>query len=233
MDCTGLFPLDIRLLCSFEHCEVFNLAESCTTPSLKPPHEEHLPLTSGSLSAYTDCFAFERIHSMDDASTKIFGSAGTKAFLSGGVSRGSWKNRVPPYSDDNDENDWDFAEVPVNPHVHVRANLCRGLDAIAKLTRLANVETFEDSSSVFRLALHNLNTFAECNSAVAARPVALKRLPLVKGAAALSICRLNPWEDWYGSWLQLVACHGWTSKHRLDWRLRSTLCSINCVIWAS
>lgn len=125
-------------------------------------------------------FAVNLQFSMDEARARILGSDGTLCFISGAVDSDLHDDEIVPYPDDNQGDDWDFADVPVDSHVNVCANHSRYVDAIREVCCSANVAVLADASEVFSLALQNLDAIMKRPSAVASMTVARECVCFVK-----------------------------------------------------
>lgn len=84
----------------------------------------------------------------------------------------SGDDELTPHSDNDNDDDWDFADGPVDFHIDALASPPQGFDAIRELRRLAGVAVPEEGSDIFIFALQNLNAIMERDSAVAAKTVA-------------------------------------------------------------
>lgn len=77
--------------------------------------------------------------------------------------------------------------MPVDSQVIIPANLRQHFNAILKVGRLANVAVPDFASSVFSLALQNINTIAEYDSAVVAKALALELVGVVEETTRASV----------------------------------------------
>lgn len=89
---------------------------------------------------------------MDEAPARNFGPKVALGFVSDAMGGDSHENELFPYHDEENDNDLDFAYVPVDSHVHFRTSPLRFFDAIRKLCRPTNVTVPDDPRVLFSLA---------------------------------------------------------------------------------
>lgn len=90
---------------------------------------------------------------MEDTPVRILQSGGIPGSGSGVVGCDLYEDELASYTEDNDAHDWDFANVPIDSHVDVRASLRWDFDAICELSCSANATVLKDANGVLRLAL--------------------------------------------------------------------------------
>lgn len=93
---------------------------------------------------------------MNETCARSFGceaAPGSASCATGGRPR---DDELILHTNEEKGNDWDFAHVPVDPHVNVCARLCRDFDAIRELCCSINVSIPENTSGVASWALLNL-----------------------------------------------------------------------------
>lgn len=83
--------------------------------------------------------AVDQLLSKDEARARIFGPDADLGSASGAISDDPHENEHMPYPDEDDGDDWDFADGPVDPHVEVRASHRQDFDAIHELCQSATV----------------------------------------------------------------------------------------------
>lgn len=104
--------------------EVLHLPESHRTLSCDRPLDGDVPVACRALPANADGFAVARLLlSTHEALARFFGSHGARCSAFGAMSSVSRKDELTFYSDDIDSDDWEFADVPADSHVDVRASL--------------------------------------------------------------------------------------------------------------
>lgn len=126
---------------------------------------------------------------MEDSRTKILGSAGTPSSATGVVGGNSHKDELSPNCDDDDAVDCDFADVPADSTIDVRASLPRGFGAIHDLCHFGNTAVPEDAIWVFSLTLQSLTVVLKRDSAVSPKTVVPERVHFVEEPAALNFSK--------------------------------------------
>lgn len=92
---------------------------------------------------------------------------------------GSGDDEVVSHRNNDDGDDWYFADVPVDSHIDVPGSLSRGLEAIRDFCHGANAPVPEGACGVLSLALKNRKSNTERDSAVPTKAMALERVPIV------------------------------------------------------
>lgn len=159
----------------------------------KPPFYGNVPLARKALPAGFVRWVVDRLLSMDEASTIIFGLKVAPGSVSDAMCRDSRNEELVPYIDEDDGDDCDFARVPVDPHIDIRASPRQDPNAIRELFHSVDVAVREDASSIFRLVLQTLSDITQGDSAVATKPDALEHVQVVEETAAASLSGWN-WE---------------------------------------
>lgn len=96
--------------------------------------------------------------------------------VSGAVDAESCNCELAQHPDDDDGNNWNFADVPVSCHVDVGASLCQDFESISGMCCSANVAVPGDAGRVSSLFLPKLDAIMEWKSATAAKDMALERV---------------------------------------------------------
>lgn len=161
--------------------------------SPKHPLDGDADLACRALPARAVRFAGDQILSMYETRAGLFGpnvALGLPSDAMGGHLR---DEKLMPYPDEDHHDDWDFAVLHADPDFHVRASFRRHFDTFRELCRSANVAVPKDASSVFSLALQNVNAIKGYDSAVTAKSDALERVRVVEETAAgsLTVCTLE------------------------------------------
>lgn len=125
---------------------------------------------------------------MDETLPRIFGSDGTFRLASAAEGGYLRNDELAHYPDDDDGDDWDFADVLVDSHVDVRAINLQVPDGIRALCRLANVVLHENARNVFSefvepRCYHGVRLCRGCESCGAGM-----RKGAEKTAASLQLC---------------------------------------------
>lgn len=126
---------------------------------------------------------------MDDACARISGSNDAlDSFLDAMVDY-LHDNKLIPYSDDDNGDEWSLADVPMDSHADIQAMLRRVFDATRHLCYSSNDGAPGDGSGVFSLALQSLNAFTEADSLMVFKPQAWERVRVGVETAAASLPR--------------------------------------------
>lgn len=100
-------------------------------------------------------------------------------------------NKLVPYSDDNDGHDWDFPNVPRDPHVYNPASLRRDSDGTVQLCGSANFVVHVNRSEAFSWTLRKPTAIKKRDSTIEAKAVALERAGVVEETSAASLAGCN------------------------------------------
>lgn len=115
---------------------------------------------------------------------RILGPDVAQGSASNAMGGDSQNDELTLYPDDDDGDDYEFADLAADSHAEVHASLCRDFDAICEVCSSASIAKAEGASVVFSLALQNLNAGTYRYSAVADKAEALEPLRIVEGTAA-------------------------------------------------
>lgn len=115
------------------------------------PLDDNGHLTYRALLARAVVFAAGWLLSVIEVHKRISGSGCGPGSAFGSVSGDLQEDELVPHLGDNDDgNDWEFADVLVDSHFDVRASRCPNLNAVSKLCPSTKVVVLEDATvSIF------------------------------------------------------------------------------------
>lgn len=131
----GLCSLDTWVPYCWETGEVFDLPEFHMTVFSMCPVDGNVPLTRRALSVQALRFVVDRLLSLHEAQVRISGSDGASGSCAGAGGDDSRDEELAPKPDDDDGDDWYFADVPVDSRADGCAGLRRDFDDICELCR--------------------------------------------------------------------------------------------------
>lgn len=147
--------------------------------------DDHVPLIGGALLVCATSFAFEQLSSLEHAHVHIVSSYCTPGLPSVALGTDLREDELAPYLDKNADV-FDFAIVPIDYHVNVRASICQTLTFSASWSVQPNVMVLKEASGVFILALQNPNAVVKWYLATADKP-GLRVWYVIEKTAATSL----------------------------------------------
>lgn len=160
------------------------------TVSCKHLLDGDVSLARRALQARSVRFAVDQLHLMDEVQGRILGPEAAPSSPSSAMGGDTRDEELTTYPGERDGGDWDFPDVPIDPHFNFCASLRQHFDAICKLCGSANMTVPEDATGVYSLAWQSLNVITEGDSSAATKPDALKCVRVVDETAAAS------WAGW-------------------------------------
>lgn len=122
-------------------------------PWCNPWIDGDAPLGSRAVPASAVCFIVDKLFSMEDACVSVRGSVGAPHSAPGVHSDNLRGDTAISCDEDDDEDDWDFADVPVHSLVDDPAGTRQQFDAICELCCSGNVAVLENVKEVMKCSL--------------------------------------------------------------------------------
>lgn len=129
------------------------MSENQTTVLPSRPLDGDVPFVCRALLAGSVRFPVDQLLSKDGARTRVLSPNCTHVSVSDAMGCDMLDNELTPYPENDNSDDWDFANVPVDPHIDICASLRRHYDGVQELGRSTNAALSENADSVFSLRL--------------------------------------------------------------------------------
>lgn len=169
LDWTGLAAQDTWFTYPWEISEELDFSAGCMMPYCKRSVHGDASLTGRALLARAVRLVLERLFPSEKDRARIIGSDGTHTPGFGTFGRNSCGVVPARYLENDNADDWDFANVPIYSHVNVRASICQNINVLNEFWRSDYVAVPRNVNRVFSRTLQNLKTVAEPSSVDAAR----------------------------------------------------------------